>query len=65
MTPKCGDEGRVCMLQEIWDTERHKTFVQRAKMDRNGDYKEEIEWWGTMYDEMMANVRTDHCGTTE
>ena len=63
--PKCGDEDRICTAEETWDTERHRKFVQTAKMDRNGDYKEEIEWWGTMYDEMMASVKTDHCKITE
>jgi hypothetical protein len=46
-------------VEEIWDTERHKSFVETAKVDRDGDFKEEIEWWETVYDEMMASVKTD------
>jgi hypothetical protein len=36
-----------------------------VKMDRDGEFKEEIEWWETVYDEMMASVKTDHCSLTE
>ena len=63
--PKCGGMDEACTLEEIWDTRRHKSFLETAKMDRNGDYKEEIEWWGTVYDEMAANVKTDHCSLAE
>ena len=63
--PKCGDAGEACKVEEIWDTERHKRFVETAKKERNGDYKEEIEWWETVYDEMIVNVKTDHCNITE
>jgi len=65
MSPKCGGKDGACTVEEIWDTERHKRFVEMAKMDRNGDYKEEIEWWETVYDEMIASVKTDHCSLTE
>ena len=63
MAPKCG--GEECTVEEIWDTRRHKEFVETAKEDRNGDYREEIEWWETMYDEMMENVEIDHCNLAE
>ena len=63
--PRCGGEGEACTVEEIWNTERHKSFLQMVKMDRNGDYQEEIEWWGVVYDEMMASVKTDHCSLTE
>ena len=63
MAPKCGEE--ECTVEEIWDTRRHKEFVETAKEDRNGDYREEIEWWETMYDEMMENVEIDHCNLAE
>ena len=65
MLPRCGDMGEACTVEEIWDTRRQKSFLERAKMDRNGDYKEEIEWWETVYDEMMENVKMDHCSLTE
>ena len=64
MAPRCGDGDAVCTAEEIWDTKRQKAYLQTAKMDRNGDYKEEIEWWETMYDEIVANVKTDHCNLT-
>jgi len=63
MAPKCG--GEECTVEEIWDTRRHKEFVETAKTDRNGDYREEIEWWENVYDEMMENVEIDHCSLTE
>ena len=63
--PRCGDAGEACTMEEIWDAERHKRFVETAKKERNGDYKEEIEWWETVYDEMIASVKTDHCNVTE
>ena len=59
--PRCGNVGEACTVEEIWDTRRHKSFLDRAKVDRKGIYKEEIEWWETVYDEMMENVKTDHC----
>ena len=65
MSPRCGDMDRECTVEEIWDTTRHKRHVEKAKMERNGDYKEEIEWWETVYDEMLASVKTDHCSLTE
>jgi len=65
MTPRCGGQDGACTPEEIWDTERHKTFVETAKMERDGDYKEEIEWWGAVYDEMMASIKVDHCSLTE
>ena len=65
MTPKCGGGDGACTVEEIWDTKRHKDFVETAKMDRNGDFKEEIEWWEMVYDEMMENVETGHCNPVE
>ena len=32
---------------------------------RDGNYKEEIEWWGSVYDEMVASVKVNHCDLTE
>ena len=58
--PRCGGVNETCRLEEIWDTKRHKSFLETAKVERNGDYKEEIEWWETMYDDhMMASA--DRC----
>jgi len=65
MSPKCGGVNEICTLEEIWNTERHKNFLETAKKDRDGDYKEEIEWWGTVYDEMVESVKTDHCSLVE
>ena len=65
IVPKCGGEDGACTVEEIWDTERHKSYVETAKTDRDGDFKEEIEWWETVYDEMMASVEIDHCSLTE
>lgn len=65
MAPRCGDEGGMCTVEEIWDTSRHKGFVEMAKADRNGDFREEVEWWESVYDEMMESVETDHCTFTE
>lgn len=65
MTPKCGGGDGKCTAEEIWDMKRHKDFVEAAKADRNGDFKEEIEWWETVYDEMMENVKSDHCSLVE
>ena len=65
MTPRCGGQDGACTPEEIWETERHKRFVESAKMERDGDYKEEIEWWGAVYDEMMASIKVDHCSLTE
>ena len=62
--PKCGGEDGACTVEEIWDSKRHKDFVETAKVDRNGDFREEIEWWETVYDEMMANVKADNCSLT-
>jgi len=61
----CGGEDGACTVEEIWDRRRHKSYVKSAKMERDGYYKEEIEWWETVYDEMMANVKTDHCIPTK
>jgi len=63
--PRCEGQDGACTVEEIWDTERHKRFVETAKMERNGGYKEEIEWWETVYDEMLASVKTDHCRLVE
>ena len=63
--PRCGEENGECTAEEIWDTKRHKMHLEMAKIHMNGDYREEVEWWETMYDEMMANVKTDHCNPTE
>jgi len=65
MVPNCGGEDGACTVEEIWDAERHKSFVETAKTDRDGDFKEEIEWWESVYDEMMASVKTDHCSLTK
>ena len=65
IVPKCGGNDEGCTLEEIWDTKRHKMSVEVAKADRSGDYKEEIEWWEGVYDEMMSNVKTDHCKLAE
>ena len=62
IAPKCGDS---CTMQEIWDTERHKTYVETAKADRDGNFREEIEWWESVYDEMLANVKTENCSLIE
>jgi len=64
VAPRCGNQDETCTPEEIWETERHKRFVEAAKMDRDGGYKEEIEWWESVYDEMMVNVKVDHCSTT-
>lgn len=61
ITPTCGGGDGACMVEDIWDTKRHKDFVETAKADRNGDFKEEIEWWEMVYDEMMESIKTDHC----
>jgi len=63
--PRCGGVNETCTPGEIWDTERHKSFLETAKMDRDGNYKEEIEWWGSVYDEMVASIKVDHCNPTE
>ena len=65
--PRCGgvDEDEACTVEQIWDTRRQKSFLEGAKTDRNGDYREEIEGWETVYDEMVTNVKTDHCSLTE
>lgn len=65
MAPKCGDGDGACAVEEFWDTKRQKDFMETAKVDRNGDFKEEIEWWEMVYDEMMENVETDHCSPVE
>ena len=61
VTPKCGGKDGTCTPEEIWDTKRHKEFVRSAKLEGNGGFKEEIEWWETVYDEMMESIKTDHC----
>jgi len=63
MVHQCGGKDGACTPQEIWDGRKHKAFVNSAKGERDGYYREEIEWWETVYDEMMANVKTDHCTT--
>ena len=62
VSPKCGGVDEACTVEEIWDTMRHKRYLETAK---NGDFKEEIEWWESVYDEMMASIKTDHCNPTE
>jgi hypothetical protein len=65
IVPRCGGEEGACTVEEIWDTERHKSFVETAKLDRDGNFTQEIEWWETVYDEMLANVKTENCSLTE
>jgi alpha-N-acetylglucosamine transferase len=65
MVPRCGGVDGACTVEEIWDTRRHKEFIETAKVDRDGDFREEIEWWESVYDEMVESVRTDHCSLTE
>lgn len=58
--PSCGDN--ACTVEEIFDPARHRKDLERAKVDR-GMFREEIEWWGTVYEEMMIKVG-DVCQTT-
>jgi len=56
---RCGD--RACTVAELWDVNRQRGTLESAKAHMDGLHKEEIEWWETLYDDMLANVRTDHC----
>ena len=62
-SPRCGGEDGTCTVEEIWDVKRHKSFLETAKKDRDGDFREELEWWETMYEEMMASNK-DGCSFT-
>ena len=61
----CAGQDGVCTPEEIWDTVRHKSHLESAKAHMGGIHREEIEWWGSVYDEMLVNVKTDHCSHTE
>jgi len=62
VSPKCGGVDETCTVEEIWDTRRHKRYLELAK---NGDFKEEFKWWESAYDGMMASIKTDNCNPTE
>jgi hypothetical protein len=52
--PICGD--RRCTLEELYDRQKHRDHLEWAKREYDGRFKEEIEWWGGVYEEMMEKT---------
>lgn len=50
----CGE--RNCSTTEIFDVQMHRDYLRKAKTHQGGLFKEEVAWWGTVYEDMMRKV---------
>lgn len=53
--PSCGND-RDCTLAEIHDPVKQREYAERAKGSWGGAFKEEIEEWNTVYEEMLVKT---------
>lgn len=52
--PGCGES--ACTAKEIFDPVKQREHLENAKREWGGTFREEMEWWGTVYEDMLVHI---------